>query len=115
VWTTAATLVLTKLLDGWSTLRVIDHAGQESNERVRQWMLRYGIRTTVVLVVLLAIGIVAVSAWVSLVSGSTWLQATFVGLGLPISIVQAAVAYTNVTGRFNQITTLVWRLHGRGW
>ena len=110
---TAALLVVTKVLDGYTTVRCINQPDQETHPQARRWMKRHGIRPTVVFVVALALVIVVLAAGIALASDSGFLSWTFVILGFPIAIIQLAVAHTNHSGRFNSITRVVARLHAR--
>ena len=104
---TAALLVVTKLLDGWSTLRSIGCPSQETNPRARRWMERFGVRRTVWAVVAVAMVIIATSTAMVVAIDRTWVDVGYVALGLPIAFIQGAVAHTNYTGRWNVVTRRV--------
>ena len=108
---TAALLVLTKLLDGWTTLRLIGCPRQETNPRARRWMERFGVRQTVWAVVVLALAIIATSTVAVAVIDRTWVDVSYVALGLAVAAIQGAVAHTNYTGRWNVVTRRVLLIH----
>jgi len=108
---TAAALVVTKALDCLTTLRGIRSAAAETNAIARSLMQRIGIRRAVALIFVLALGCIYAAAAYALYSEQVVWRAGFVVIGLAISIVQAAVAHTNHTGRDNPITRRVRRMH----
>ena len=108
---TAVALIVTKALDCLTTLRVIRAASAETNPIARNVMHRIGIRPAVALTFALAtacICVVTADAWQS--EHVAW-RSSFVGIGLAIAVVQAAVAHTNHTSRYNPITHRVRRMH----
>jgi hypothetical protein len=110
----ALAVVVTKALDGATTLRRIgpDGAG-ESNPVARAMMQRLGVRTAVVGVCVFAAVWAVLLAGLVLASGVAWLQLGYVVTALFVAVVQAAVARTNATGRANSVTRRVIALHGR--
>ena len=113
IWIAAAYVVGTKLLDCWTTQRFVQTAAAESNALASCLMRRFGFTRTVwgifAFASLWAVALAA-SADASGAAAAAWgyaLLAAFVGT------VQAAVAATNATGRFNAITRVVYRLHTR--
>lgn len=113
IWIAAAYVVATKLLDCWTTQRFVRSAGAESNALARRLMRRFGFTQVVwgvfAFASLWAVAL-AVCADAAGSAAAAWgyaLLAAFVGT------VQAAVAATNATGRFNAVTRVVYRLHTR--
>ena len=111
-------LVLTKFLDCWSTTKQMEDPSDETNPIARGAMIRLGPRTTIWGIFVLVVVIVAIvggSAYRTagaLEGGSdSMLQRLSVWgyliLGSGIAIVQAAVAQTNRSGRFNRISGAV--------
>lgn len=100
---TSLVLVLTKLLDAVTTYIRMSAVIQETNPLARGLMSQFGVRTTIWLTTLLAIGIISVSAGVAY-RGSFWTQILFFIAGVLISIIQAAVAHSNWYGVDNFIT-----------
>ena len=109
---TAALVIATKALDCLTTLAAVPTAAAETNPIARRIMRRLGVRRAVVLVFTLS------TAWTG---GLTILAAAtgtlgavlFIATGLGVATVQAAVAHTNWTGRWNPITSRILRLHSR--
>ncbi len=110
IYLTMALLALTKLLDVLSTLRCITHSGIETNPLARSVMQKIGVKTASWLVFAIAIAIIACSGLAALY-GPFFYQVLFILLGIPISVIQAAVALNNHTGRTNLITSQIFRLH----
>jgi hypothetical protein len=123
ILTVAAGLATTKLLDCWSTARKIERAAQEANPITRWMMARAGPQQTIWLVFALALGIIAVSTWwvldfVADTEGHpAWLRwavgGGFVIYGVFVSLVQAAVAHANHTGRHNPLTDRILSVYAR--
>ena len=115
----AALLVATKLLDVVSTLLRIGYPRAERNAIARYMMIRLGTGSAAWLVFVLALIIIGV-AFVAAMRGGMTMQALFIIVGVPISIVQGAVAHCNWTGRDNFITrhvriiyAVLFRMTGR--
>lgn len=108
---TAALLLATKALDCLSTLTAVPTASAETNPLARGFMHRYGVRRTTALVFALAAGLIGIATTVVLLMDSTLYAGIFVFVGLFVTIVQAAVAHTNWSGRRNAITSRVLRAH----
>ena len=115
----AALLAVTKLLDVVSTLQRIDYPRAERNAIARYMMIRLGTSSAAWLVFVLALIIIGV-AFVAAMRGGTTMQALFIIVGVPISIVQGAAAHCNWTGRDNFITrhvriiyAVLFRMTGR--
>jgi len=105
-----ALLVLTKLCDVLSTIANIRHPDGETNPIARRMMRGMGMSCAAWLVFAVAMVIVGVSAWMALEGGSG-VKASFIVVGVAISVVQAAVAHHNWTRRPNAVSRLVMRLH----
>jgi len=107
---TIALLVATKLCDCLSTLHRIGIPAQETNPLARRIMEKLGVKTAVWLV----FGLVSL---ISVLTGTAYIalgkpgQLVFIAAGLPVSLVQFAVAMHNWTGRPNLITLAVARAH----
>lgn len=109
----ALAVVATKVFDGLTTLRAIGPRGAgETNPLARALMARWGVRRAVVAVCVVAALWALLLAGLVLASGLVWLQLAYVVVALFVAAVQAAVASTNGTGRFNPITRRVLALHG---
>jgi len=106
----AAALVVTKLLDVLSTLKVIRVPQQETNPLAARLMHAVGVRPAVWLVFALSCATVAANTWLAL-HGPRALAAAFCVLGLAVAVVQACVARANLRGRHDAVTRLVLRLH----
>ena len=103
VYFVTALLVLTKLGDVASTLHGIEHADRETNPLARRMMTRIGTVEAVWIVLFLALVIIGICA-VAALNGGLVMQSLFIVAGAGISMVQAAVAHCNWTGRENLIT-----------
>ena len=110
IYLTTALLVLTKLLDVLSTLGRITHPDIETNPLARPVMQKIGVKAASWLVFAVAVAIIACSGFAALY-GPFFYQVLFILLGIAISVIQAAVALNNHTGRTNQITSQIFRLH----
>ena len=108
---TALLVVATKALDCLTTLRAVPVAAAETNPLARRIMQRLGVHRSVALVFVLATVWTCAIATVTILVNSTVYAALFVGLGLFVATVQAAVAHTNWTGRYNAITSCVLLFH----
>lgn len=118
---TAAALILTKFFDCLTTHRRLPSIDAELNPLARKVMLRLGPRATIWMAFAVTVVIVAVVWWpvlrvvrdgagpIALLYGSA-----FVLLGLAISVIQGAVAWTNHTGRMNRITARLAAIFTRG-
>lgn len=110
---TLAALLLTKLADCVSTqLRISDAAG-ETNPGARRLMRRFGVRRVIWAYGALAAAIACVAALPALVAEAPWYAAAYVALGVPIALVQAEVARTNLTGRAGPLARRVAGVHAR--
>jgi uncharacterized membrane protein len=109
IYLTAMALIVTKWFDCVTTLR----ASNETNAFAARMMRRFGVPRTVWAVFALVLAIVFLSTYTVLSSDSLFLQATYLAMGLPIVVIQAAVAHTNATGRWSVITRAVLRIHLR--
>jgi len=111
IWIAAAYVVGTKLLDCWTTQRFVQTAAAESNALASWLMRRFGFKRTVWGIFAFAslwtvtLAACADAAGAAAAAWGYTLLAAFVGT------VQAAVAATNATGRFNAVTRAVYRLH----
>lgn len=112
VYTVLGLLILSKLADVLSTLGRIRHADEETNPMARALMRRVGLSGAAWLVFALAILIIGVTARAA-IAGDLGMKILFIVAGTGISVVQAAVAHTNWTGRDNFITRRARMLHGR--
>ncbi len=122
-------VVLTKVADVWSTWLKLQGAGDETNPFAAGLMHRWGFRTGIMIVSLIYVLILAVSTWAFAASleffvelaHSGWIGATLAWSAqclvfaylLLVSVVQAAVAHHNWTGRSNSITRRVLSFHSR--
>lgn len=104
-------LLLTKVADCYTTLRRIRSADDETNPWARRLMTRWGPRATVLGTGLLAGAISLASAAPCMWDETGWYSAAFVGLGLPIAVIQADVARANWTGRLSAVSRVIARLH----
>jgi len=107
----ALLVVATKGLDCLTTLRAVPVAAAETNPLARRIMHRLGVHRSVALVFVLATIWTCALATVTILMDSAVYAALFVGLGLFVATVQAAVAHTNWTGRDNAITSRVLHCH----
>ena len=112
IYLTAIALIVTKWFDCITTLRSVD-ASNETNAFAARMMRRFGVPRTVWAVFALVLAIVLLSTYIVLLTDSFFLQVTYVAMGLPIALIQAAVAHTNATGRWSVITRTVLRIHLR--
>jgi hypothetical protein len=103
-------LIITKLLDVLSTLRLLRDPMMETNPIARRLMLRFGMKGTVWLIFIVAIILVATSGVIALYEGVVY-QVAFILVGSFISVIQFAVAYTNWTGADTFITRTIRKLH----
>jgi len=103
-------LVVTKLLDVLSTAQKIGYPLDETNPIARRMMRHAGTGRTIWLFFFLALAIISTAGWTA-IAGGIIIQASFMALGLIISIVQGAVAHCNWTGQSNLITRRVNTLH----
>jgi hypothetical protein len=110
VYFVTALLVLTKLGDVATTLHRIEHADRETNPFARHMMIRIGTEKAVWIVLLLALVIIGVCA-VAALNGGLVMQSLFIVAGAAISVVQAAVAHCNWTGKDNLITRQIRNMH----
>jgi hypothetical protein len=109
----AALVVLTKALDCATTLRAIVARGAVETNPIGRWLMqRLGVAVAVGSVFAVSAAISAAFAWVALVSGSTLVQCSYVVLACFVAFVQAVVAHTNWSGRWNAVTTRVLAWHG---
>jgi len=107
-----ALLFITKLLDVISTLQKIRTSMDETNPFVCKIMPLVGTKSAVWLVFLITMVIVGLAGYIAL-RGGRLTKGTFVIAGLFISIVQAAVAHANWSGRDNAITRFVRKVYLR--
>lgn len=111
IWVTVAYVVLTKYFDCWTTVRFVRTSEAETNAFARCLMRHFGFVRTVwglfAFASLWAIGLAACAT----VSDDTSLAWGYMLLGSFVGTVQAAVAVTNATGRFNIVTRLVDKMH----
>lgn len=103
-------LIITKLLDVLSTLQLLRDPMMETNPIARRLMLRFGMKGTVWLIFIVAIILVATSGVIALYEGVVY-QVAFILVGIFISVIQFAVAYTNWTGADTFITRTIRKLH----
>jgi hypothetical protein len=120
-------LIGTKFFDCWSTADHIREPSDETNPLARWAMIRFGPRLTIWGISALVVLIVTVAGgnayWAATDLGAApAMQAVkltavwgFIVLGLFISAIQAAVAQTNRTGRFNVLSQAVLRFTGWLW
>ena len=108
---TAALILVTKALDCLTTLAAVPTAAAETNPLARGVMHRLGVRRTAAVVFVVAAMLTCAVAAVVLMMESTLYAACFVVVGLFVATVQAAVAHTNWTGRWNGITSRVLQVH----
>jgi len=99
-------LLATKSFDVHSTLKNIQSVEHESNPLASALMDRFGIRRTIWGIFVFFIVIALSAVWVAMNLG-VWFKILFIGYGLFLSVVQAAVARANYTGEQNWITLLV--------
>ena len=112
VWAAAALVVLTKFGDCWSTQQHVRSADSETNPFGKMLMRKLGFKTAIWAI--FAFVVAWVLALASAASSGSWLtQAWFVALAAVVSVMQAAVAYTNTTHRWNFITRWVLGVHMR--
>jgi len=113
VLATATLLLLTKLADCWSTVRRVRAPGDETNPWVRRAMARWGVTPVVWAVGAIAAAVVVLSALPAFGDEPGWYAGAFVAAGLVVALVQADVAWSNVSGRMGPISRGVSRFHGR--
>lgn len=120
-------LLATKLLDVVSTLKRIRNVDDETNPLAHSLMRRFGVRGGVAVVMGVYLAICALSYVLLLVPLAKWRELVEMGeasgyyffayhvtMGMSlllVSLVQAAVAHHNWSGRSNRITRIVARLH----
>jgi hypothetical protein len=119
----SALLVVTKALDCWSTDRFVRQASDETNPVARISMRRFGRRRTIWLVFGLVVGIVVLVGGTAFVTAGEAQTGTDSGMralvpvwgylvmGLCIAAIQAAVALTNSTGKWNPLSRIVLTSH----
>ena len=104
-------VVATKLADLWTTWRNVD-SSSETNPFGALLFRRTNVGVGVLVVGLLAAAIIGVSYGTAWAMGPA-AQLAVAALGVPIAVVQGAVAWTNHTRRFNGITRRIRRLYNR--
>ncbi len=109
--TSLALVALTKLADLWTTLQNVDRHS-ETNPLGARLFHRFGERAGVGIVGLLAALLIALS-YASAWGTGPVAQVAVAAMGLPIALVQGAVALTNHTGRSNAITRFLADIHRR--
>lgn len=109
IYGVAFALIITKFLDCYTTAKNITHTGQERNPWARRAMRRFGVQTVIwgifALVVLIVLVSVAWVRWVDL----WYYDLAFLLFGALIALIQALVAWSNHTGRQNQL--IRWLSH----
>jgi hypothetical protein len=105
IYLTSALIVLSKFLDCYTTSAQIVSIHQERNPLARLIMKRLGVRFTIWVIFVLALGIVGISTW-SLFCCYTGIgyRLGYIGIGAFIAWVQFSVAHTNRTSRINFVT-----------
>ncbi len=102
---TSALIILTKLLDAWTTVRGIRYPEQERNQLVSRWMKKYGINTTIFIVMLVVILIVSISQYrIVCCMHTIWVMVSYIIIGLFLSYANLAVAHSNYFQRHNAFT-----------
>jgi hypothetical protein len=125
VFGVSVALIATKFFDCWSTADRMREPSYETNPLARRAMTRFGPQVTIwgiFALVVLIVAVVGENAYRAAPELSTAPAAQavkhigvwgYIVLGLFISAVQAAVAQTNRTGRFNVLSRAV--LNVTGW
>jgi len=102
-------IILTKFLDCWTTSRNISHLTHESNPIARRLMKKLGIQQTIWLTFFITILIVSLSiGYLNYFCQDTSCSILFIMVGLIISFIHLAVAYTNTTKKINPITAFLF-------
>lgn len=112
VFLTIGLLIATKLMDALSTLDHIRSIQHESNPLAGFLMRKFGITRTVWLVFAIVVCVVLSTAWVALSFGTIG-KVAFIIWGSLASLMQAAAARANATGRHNTLTIQVLRLYNK--
>lgn len=108
----AAFAILTKVLDCWTTLGAVGPRGVAETNPIGRWLMhRLGVARAVALVFAVSATCTAALAAAALVSGSAVLQWSYVALAGLVASVQACVAHTNCSGRWNLVTVRVLAWH----
>jgi hypothetical protein len=108
---TVLLLVITKLMDVVSTVKCTGSSHDETNPVAQRMMRSIGVQKSSWAVFGIALVIIAAAGTAAL-SGPTLYPVAFVTIGVLISIVQAAVAVCNWTGRGNPVSKMVFTFHG---
>lgn len=103
-------LILTKLADVVSTLQKIGHYSQEANPLTRKLMEKFGSKGAIWMVFGVSLGIIAGTTYFAL-QGLYFFRYVYVVYGVLVSLVQAAAAVANWTGRPNAVTRAVMRVY----
>jgi hypothetical protein len=111
-WLTAVAVLVTKFADLWTTWRFVG-AEAETNPIGRFLFRRIGVLPGLVLVGVVVLAVVAVTYGGAAASGSVVAQVLVATYGGFVSVVQAAVAHHNATGRANAVTRVVMNAHRR--
>lgn len=112
VWLSALAVVISKYLDVWSTLQKLESPRDEKNPLAAYLMKKWGIRWTVWSVFAFTLIIVAYALLYTLVIEATpQVKWTFIIIATLISIVQASVVASNLSGRLNPITRLLMKIY----
>lgn len=105
IWLSALAVVISKYLDVWSTLRKLESPRDEKNPLAAYLMKKWGIKWTVWGIFALVIVIVAYALLYTLVIEDTpQVKCAFIIVATLISIVQASVVASNLSGRLNPVT-----------
>lgn len=111
IYITAIMIVITKLLDCYTTIRFCKNANSETNPIASYFMKNLGIRKLVYIYFALTLIIVFLTGFWAILTDILIYKIAFIILGLIISIIKALVVYTNYTHKFNFITKIILNFH----
>lgn len=111
VYITAAAVILSKLLDCYTTrIRINGEIEKERNAFARSLMRKIGITPTIWLFFVLTIILVALALWLLFYVYPTFLHKTlFIIVAVIISVLQLGVAHSNYYNRPNKVTRFLHR------
>jgi len=105
--TTGILIIISKLFDVLSTIKVVSSPYQEKNLFARKIMLKIGIKSTCWLIFLLVVIFVSIYTYNIFLSDKIWIIIGFIIFGNIITVIQFAVAHYNYTRRKNLIIKLL--------
>lgn len=109
VFISAFLVIITKLADVLSTLRFLKHGNitLERNKLARKLMSKFGPKSVVWGVFIIAILVVVITIWQVLSFNNIWYDWAFIVIAILVSLFQASVARYNYTGKANFLVLCV--------